>query len=138
MLSYRAFSPKSSKGEVASLSGIQDHPRFFQISVPVQPGNSGGALVDEQGNVVGVVSAKPDGSAALLATGALPENVNYAVKSSLILSFLESIPAISSKLKAPFTSDKKTGEIVQAAQDASVLVLVDEANDAPGKRLLKN
>ncbi len=120
----QGFSPKLSKGEVASLSGIQDDPRFFQISVPVQPGNSGGALVDEQGNVVGVVSAKLDGSAALLATGALPENVNYAVKSSLILSFLESIPAISSKLKAPFTSDKKTGEIVQAAQDASVLVLV--------------
>ena len=41
--------------------------RYFQISVPVQPGNSGGALVDEHGNVVGVVSAKLDASAALAA-----------------------------------------------------------------------
>jgi S1-C subfamily serine protease len=46
------------KGEIASLSGIQDDPRHFQISVPVQPGNSGGALVDERGNVIGIVSAK--------------------------------------------------------------------------------
>jgi S1-C subfamily serine protease len=44
-------------------------------------GNSGGAPVDEHGNVVGVVSAKLDASAALAASGALQENVNYAVKS---------------------------------------------------------
>jgi len=44
-----------SKGEIASLSGAQDDVRHFQISVPVQLGNSGGALVDERGNVVGVV-----------------------------------------------------------------------------------
>jgi S1-C subfamily serine protease len=46
------------KGEIASLSGAADDPRYFQISVPVQPGNSGGALVDERGNVIGIVSAK--------------------------------------------------------------------------------
>ena len=38
--------------------GAGDDPRYFQISVPVQPGNSGGALVDERGNVIGIVSAK--------------------------------------------------------------------------------
>jgi hypothetical protein len=52
-------------------------PHYFQISVPVQPGNSGGALVDDRGNVIGIVSAKLDASAALAASGALPENVNY-------------------------------------------------------------
>ena len=56
---------------------MADDARYFQISAP---GNSGGALVDERGNVVGVVSAKLSASAALKATGALPENVNYAVK----------------------------------------------------------
>ena len=56
-------------------------------------GNSGGALVDEHGNVVGVVSAKLDAATALALSGALPENVNYAVKSSFLLSFLESVPA---------------------------------------------
>ena len=109
---------------MASLSGASDNPRFFQISVPVQPGNSGGALVDERGNVVGVVSAKLDASVALALTGALPENVNYAVKSSFLLSFLESAPAISAKLKAPRTSDRKFEDVVKSVQDAAVLVLV--------------
>ena len=37
---------------------MADDPRYFQIGVPVQPGNSGGALVDDRGNVIGIVSAK--------------------------------------------------------------------------------
>ena len=45
----------------------------------MQPGNSGGALVDERGNVVGVVSAKLNARAALASSWALPENVNYVL-----------------------------------------------------------
>jgi len=52
----QGFAPKLAKGEIASLAGAADDARYFQISVPVQPGNSGGALVDERGNVVSVVS----------------------------------------------------------------------------------
>ncbi len=122
--SLQGFSPKLAKGEIASLSGIKDDPRYFQMSVPVQPGNSGGALVDEHGNVIGVVSAKLDALAALAASGAMPENVNYAVKSSLLLSFLESVPDVSAKLKAPNTADEKFEDVVKSAQDAAVLVLV--------------
>ena len=120
----QGFSPKLAKGEIASLSGAQDDPRYFQISVPVQPGNSGGALVDEHGNVVGIVSAKLDASVALAASGALPENVNYAVKSSLLLSFLESVPDVANKLKEPVTADRKFEDVVKSAQQAAVLVLV--------------
>ena len=123
-IGMQGFSPKLAKGEIASLSGAADDPRYFQISVPVQPGNSGGALVDDRGNVIGIVSAKLDASAALAASGALPENVNYAVKSSLLLSFLESVPDVSAKLKAPVTADRKFAEVVKSAQDAAVLVLV--------------
>ncbi len=122
--SLQGFSPKLAKGEIASLSGAGDDPRYFQISVPVQPGNSGGALVDGRGNVIGIVSAKLDASVALAASGALPENVNYAVKSSLLLSFLESVPDVSAKLKEPITVDRKFEDVVKSAQDAAVLVLV--------------
>ncbi len=94
------------------------------LSVPVQPGNSGGALVDERGNVIGIVSAKLDAATALAASGALPENVNYAVKSSLLLSFLESVPDVDAKLKTPNTADEKFEDVVKSAQDAAVLVLV--------------
>ena len=92
--------------------------------MPVQPGNSGGALVNERGNVVGIVAAKLDASAALAASGQLPENVNYAVKSSLLLSFLESVPDVDAKLKTPNTNDEKFEDVVKAAQNAAVLVLV--------------
>ncbi len=64
-IGLQEFAPKLAKGEIASLSGAQDDPRYFQISVPVQPGNSGGALVDELGNMVGVVSAKLNARVAL-------------------------------------------------------------------------
>ncbi|MGD0349892.1 MAG: trypsin-like serine protease [Verrucomicrobiota bacterium] len=92
--------------------------------MPVQPGNSGGALVDERGNVIGIVSAKLNAAAALAASGALPENVNYAVKSSLLLSFLESVPGVANKLKAQVTTDRKFENVVKDAQAATVLVLV--------------
>jgi hypothetical protein len=50
--------------------------------------------------------------------------MNYAVKSSLLLSFLESVPAVSAKLKAPNAADEKFSDVVKSAQDAAVLVLV--------------
>ncbi|HMC28425.1 MAG TPA: tetratricopeptide repeat-containing serine protease family protein [Verrucomicrobiae bacterium] len=123
-IGLQGFAPKLAKGEIASLSGPQDDARYFQISVPVQPGNSGGALVDERGNVVGVVSAKLDAAAAFAATGTLPENVNYAVKSGFLLSFLESVPEVSAKVKEPETKDQKFEDVVRSAEQAAVLVLV--------------
>ena len=62
--------------------------------------------------------------AALAASGALPENVNYAVKSSFLLSFLESVPDVSAKLKTPMTADRKFEDVVKSAKDAAVLVIV--------------
>ncbi len=123
-IGLQGFAPKLAKGEIASLSGAGDDARYFQISVPVQPGNSGGALVDERGNVVGVVSAKLSARAALASSGALPENVNYAVKSSYLLSFLESVPEVSAKLKEPETKERKFEDVVKSAEQAAVLVLV--------------
>ncbi len=123
-IGLQGFAPKLAKGEIAALSGAGDDARYFQISVPVQPGNSGGALVDERGNVVGVVSAKLNASAALAMSGTLPENVNYTVKSSYLLSFLESVPEVAAKLKEPSTKEKKFEDVVKEAEQAAVLVLV--------------
>ena len=65
---------------INSLSGIQGDATFFQISAPIQPGNSGGPLIDRHGNVIGIVTATATVSAFLRETGTLPQNVNWAVK----------------------------------------------------------
>ena len=123
-IGLQGFAPKLAKGEIASLSGAADDARYFQISVPVQPGNSGGALVDEHGNVVGVVSAKLNAGAALRSSGVPQSGMNYAVKSGYLLTFLESVPEVSAKLKEPNTKVENFEDVVKSAQDAAVLVLV--------------
>lgn len=80
--------PKLSSGVISSTAGMQDDPTNYQISVPVQAGNSGGPLLDMSGAVVGVVSAKLRANRMLERTGDLTENVNYAVKSIHALDML--------------------------------------------------
>jgi S1-C subfamily serine protease len=78
-------------GNVTSLTGLKDDTRYLQISTPVQPGNSGGPLLDASGNFVGVVSAKLNALLVMLGTnGDIPQNVNFAIKSSVAATFLES------------------------------------------------
>jgi len=117
--------PKLTRGTISSVSGAQDDPRHFQISVPVQPGNSGGPLIDSSGNVIGLVHAKLDESATLRATGALPENVNYALKSSFILALLEAYPGIADELLPPKKGGSTSSDAsIQHAEEAVVMILV--------------
>ena len=115
--------PKLTRGEISSLAGMKDDPRHFQISVPVQPGNSGGPLVDLNGNVVGIVSMRLGDLRALKLTGALPQNVNYAIKSSVLSRLLEGVPETSSRLKSVEGADRKFEEIVKQVEDAVAIVL---------------
>ena len=104
-------------------NGLGDDPRAWQISVPVQTGNSGGPLLDESGNLVGVVVSKL-GLKAARVTGDLPQNVNYAVKSSYALALLE--PYLGSDAPEPNQSPAKPRfeDMVAKAQQSVVLILV--------------
>ena len=75
-------------GVVSSLRGMRDSANHIQISTPVQPGNSGGALVDASGSVIGVVVGKLNASAVARATGDIPQNVNFAVSLQALSDFL--------------------------------------------------
>ena len=72
---------KFTEGSVSSLSGLRGDASYFQMSVPVQPGNSGGPVINMAGEVVGVVAATAKVEAFYAVTGALPQNVNWASKS---------------------------------------------------------
>ena len=54
----QSVEPKLTKGDVNSLAGMKDDPRHFQVSLPVQLGNSGGALMNSAGAVVGIVTMR--------------------------------------------------------------------------------
>ncbi|MCF1503996.1 serine protease [Afifella sp. H1R] len=77
-------------GNVNALSGLGGDSRILRISAPIQPGNSGGPLVDRNGNIVGLVTSKLDELRTLEIAGTLPQNVNFALKASLIDNFLAS------------------------------------------------
>jgi S1-C subfamily serine protease len=77
-------------GTISALAGLGDDSRMLQVTVPVQPGNSGGPLLDAAGNIVGVVTSKLNALAVALVTGDVPQNVNFAIKDSVVRTFLES------------------------------------------------
>jgi S1-C subfamily serine protease len=118
--------PKYTRGEINSLAGIQDDPRFFQMSVAIQPGNSGGPLVTLSGNTVGIIAMRLDDREIMNAVGSLPQNVNYAVKSSFILTFLRSVPGgVVAKLKpAQIAGNRRSEDVVKEVEEAVGLVLV--------------
>jgi len=86
---------QASTGVVSALSGIRGDMRYVQLTAPVQPGSSGGPMLDTSGTVIGIVSAKLSKIAASEwdgkpePIGAPPENINFAVKSEQAVTFLE-------------------------------------------------
>lgn len=77
-------------GTVSALAGIRNDTRVIQITAPVQPGNSGGPLLDHSGNIIGVVTSKLDALKVAAATGDILQNVNFAIKGGVVRTFLDS------------------------------------------------
>jgi serine protease Do len=108
-------------GNVTALSGLRDDSRYLQVPAPVQSGNPGGPLFDQNGNVVGVVSAKHNALNVMVATnGDIPQNVNFAIKGTLAASFLESnrVPLEQGTAAQVLTS----AELADQAQLMSVFI----------------
>jgi len=107
-------------GVISSLAGLYNDTRFLQISAPVQPGNSGGPLHDASGNVVGVVTAKLNALRIAKATGDIPENINFAIKTGALRDFLDN-SAVPYQTAEP-GSEMKTADIASGARTYTMLI----------------
>ena len=83
-------SVKVTKGIISSLTGLGNNFSNFQIDAALQSGNSGGPILDDYGNVIGVAVAKLDAKYMFEKFGIIPENTNFGIKSSVVKSMLTS------------------------------------------------
>lgn len=111
---------KYNDGTISALSGIGNDNRVYQISIPIQPGNSGGAVVSEDGLVIGLAAAALDAEKVFKLTGSIPQNVNYAIKSRYITALLQDngIPYD----ETPPKSGTDTKAIVDQVSRATILL----------------
>ncbi len=107
-------------GNVTATAGLGDDTRHLQISTPVQVGNSGGPLLDQFGNVAGVVVSKLNVLAAAKVTGDIVQNVNFAIKSAIASNFLDANGVTPNENRRAQTLDPAT--IAETARAFTVLV----------------
>jgi len=114
--------PTLTTGNINALAGLRGNPNHFQISAPVQPGNSGGPLLDSQANVIGVVVSKLNAARiAELTGGDIPQNVNFAVKGTEALAFLRA-NGVQPRIAGSVGPDKRAFEIGDVANPSTVAI----------------
>jgi serine protease Do len=100
-------------GNVTSVAGLGGDSRHFQISAPIQPGNSGGPVMDGSGRVTGVAISSLDAVKMVNITGHVPQNVNFAISASIAINFLgikDVAPRIADAAVAPKLEPEKLAE----------------------------
>lgn len=121
-------SVKVTKGVISGLRGIMDDPHCYQIDAAIQPGNSGGPLVDSAGDVIGMAVAKLKNTESMMESGDIAQNVNYAIKSSFILAFLDSNPECEYRIddKPPKTSGNSSGISENVTKACGLVIAYEE------------
>ncbi len=113
--------PTLTTGEISALAGIRDNRLHYQISAPVQPGNSGGPLLDLQGHVVGVIVSKLAAMRIAQRTGDIPQNVNFAIKGGEAIAFLRE-HRISPRVMEANGANKTPAEVGEIANASTLLI----------------
>ena len=76
-------------GAVSALVGPEKNITQFQLTAPIQPGNSGGPILNAWGSLVGVTFARIDDVSVLEQSGTIPQNINYGIKHDVVRDMLE-------------------------------------------------
>ena len=110
-------SVKVTKGIISSLTGVKNNYSEIQIDAAIQPGNSGGPILNNYGNVIGVAVAKLDRAFVEKAYGVLPENINFGIKASVVLNLLNGNGVL---IKSPNKEIKTTSELGRQIRKATL------------------
>lgn len=108
------------RGSVSALKGLENDATELQITAPVQPGNSGGPIVDRYGQIIGVVVAKINGLYVVNATGDIPQNINFGIRGSIARIFAEANGIVFSQTNESEVLAPE--DIAERLQKATVLV----------------
>ena len=101
-------------GVISALTGLNDDLSMFQVSAQIQPGNSGGPVLDRYGSVTGVIVAMADAGYFAEQSGSIPQNINFAIRPGIVQSFLD-INNIDYQYSAGET-ELRIAEIAEIAQ----------------------
>ena len=110
---------KYTNGSVSDMSGLKDDSREIQHTAQIQPGNSGGPMALTDGRIIGVVVSSLSESYALRASGALPQGVNFSVKSDYIIKL-----AVMAQIELP--TAKTSSEPIEHVKAYTVQIMCEE------------
>lgn len=122
---------KFTDGKISSRTGIQGDMSVYQISVPIQPGNSGGALFDNNGNIVGITSS------GLNRETFNSENVNYAIKTSYLYNLIESTLTTSVLPQGTAMQGQPLTQKIKLAKNFVFIIMCSSSADFHADKLPK-
>ena len=105
-------SVKVTKGIISSLTGIGNNFSNIQIDAALQSGNSGGPILDDLGNIVGVAVSKLDAKYMFDNFGSIPENTNFGIKSIIVKSIMDSNGVDSPSANRSSISKSQLGKMI--------------------------
>lgn len=117
--------PKLSQGVISGVNGLRDDPTNYQISVPIQPGNSGGPLLNMRGEVVGMITAMLGSVLGENGVAKPIPNINYALKVDIIRQFLAEVPQSSADIDELAPLDVGLEGLAAKIQDSVMIVMAE-------------
>lgn len=114
---------KVTSGNIAALTGIRNNIAKLQLTSPVQPGNSGGPLLDDNGNVIGIIVSRLEKSKEITGNRTA-QNVNFAIKTNMAKIFMD-LNMIDYQVRKA-NGSMPVSQIVTEAKEATVQVICKE------------
>jgi len=111
--------PRVTEGIISADAGLMDDPTRFQVSASIQPGNSGGPIIDEKHEVIGVTTEKLSDFYSIKTTGTIPQNVNFGVK----IDYAKLL--FNHKIEQSVTTKLSNTASLKDAIDATALIAVN-------------